>query len=59
MSRFKAFMASTALAVLALNPSVHAADPVRGVIKEINTLASMVTLEDGTELRIASQETRA
>lgn len=59
MSRFQAFIASTALAVLALGPSVHAADPIRGVIREINTLTSIVTLEDGTDLRIASQETMA
>ena len=59
MSRIQAFIASTALAVLALSPSVHAADPIRGVIKEINTLTSMVTLEDGTELRIASADTMA
>jgi hypothetical protein len=59
MSRIQAFIASTALAVLALSPSVHATDAIRGVIKEINNLTSIVTLEDGTELRIASQETMA
>jgi Cu/Ag efflux protein CusF len=59
MSRFEALIASTALAVLALSPSVDAADPIRGVIKELNTLTSIVTLEDGTDLRITSRETMA
>ena len=56
MLRFKSSVALAAFAVLALGPAVHAAGPISGVIKEINTLSSIVTLEDGTELRIVSQE---
>jgi Cu/Ag efflux protein CusF len=59
MLRFETSIALAAFAVLVLGPTVHAADPIRGVIKDINTLTNIVTLEDGTELRIVSQEIMA
>jgi Cu/Ag efflux protein CusF len=55
MFRFAMSIASAALAAVAVCPAVHAAD-IQGVIKEINTQSTMVTLEDGTELRIDSQD---
>jgi Cu/Ag efflux protein CusF len=59
MLRFKTSIALAAFAVLALAPTVHAAESIRGVIKDINTVTSIVTLEDGTELHILSQEIMA
>jgi Cu/Ag efflux protein CusF len=59
MLPFKTSIALAAFAVLALGPTVHAAESIRGVIKDINTVTSIVTLEDGTELHILSQEIMA
>lgn len=55
MFRFATFIASAALAAVVVCSAVDAAD-IQGVVKEINTQSSTVTLEDGTELRINSQD---
>jgi Cu/Ag efflux protein CusF len=55
MFRFATSIASAALAVVFVCPPVHAAD-IQGVVKEINTQSSTVTVEDGTDLRIDSQD---
>jgi len=44
-----------ALAVLAFGPAVQAAE-LAGVVKQLDSAASTLTLEDGTELRIPSQD---
>ena len=55
MFRFATSIASAALAAVVVCPAVYAAD-IQGVVKEINTQSSTVTLEDGTDLRIDSQD---
>ena len=55
MFRFATFIAFAALTAVVVCSAVDAAD-IQGVVKEINTQSTMVTLEDGTELRIDSQD---
>jgi Cu/Ag efflux protein CusF len=56
MLRFAASIATFAvLGVTSLWLVSHAAD-IQGVVKEINTQSSTVLLEDGTELRVSSQD---
>ena len=59
MLRFREWLACIALAVLVLSSAAYAGDPVRGVIRTIDTAASTVTLEDGTELSVPSQDIMA
>ena len=52
---FRSSIALAALAVLAFAPAVQAAE-LAGIVKQLDTAASTLTLEDGTELRIPSQD---
>jgi Cu/Ag efflux protein CusF len=55
MFSFRPSIALAALAVLALGPAAQAAD-LQGVVKELNSAAGILTLEDGTELRVPNQD---
>jgi len=55
MFSFRSLIALAALATLVLAPAAQAAE-LKGVVKELDTAASTLTLEDGTELRIPSQD---
>jgi Uncharacterized conserved protein len=55
MRSFRSSIALAALGMLALAPAAQAAE-LEGVVKQLDTAASTLTLEDGTELRIPSQD---
>jgi Cu/Ag efflux protein CusF len=59
MFQWKHRIALAALAALLVSPLAYAADPVRGVVKAVNTMQGTVTLEDGTEFMISSQDLMA
>ncbi|HEU5191814.1 MAG TPA: DUF1344 domain-containing protein [Methylomirabilota bacterium] len=55
MFSLRSSIALAALAVLAFGPAAQAAE-LAGVVKQLDTAASTLTLEDGTELRVPSQD---
>ena len=55
MRSFRSSIALAALSMLALASAAQAAE-LEGVVKQLDTAASTLTLEDGTELRIPSQD---
>lgn len=55
MFSLRSSIALGALAVLAFGPAAQAAE-LAGVVKQLDTAASTLTLEDGTELRVPSQD---
>ena len=55
MFSFRSSITVAALAVLAVGPAAQAAE-LTGVVKQLDSAANTLTLEDGTELRVPTQD---
>ena len=55
MFSFRSSIVLAALTVLALGSAAQAAD-LEGVVRQVDATAGTLTLEDGTELRVPSQD---